>query len=104
MLKTQNVILSALVQFLSFPVWIGLDCWGLSKGRVQKKSREFSLPPRPPPRPPSKVGNLFMIFFQHPRVKFTLFNDTIHNIWNQGKRGTRYNIEYFPKNCWVFKS
>ena len=33
-----------------------------------------------------------MIFFQHPRVKFALFIDAIHDIWNQGKRGTRVLI------------
>ena len=33
-----------------------------------------------------------MIFFQHPRVKFALFIDAIHDIWNQGKRGTRVFI------------
>ena len=32
-----------------------------------------------------KVGNLFVIYFQHPRVKFTLFFGAIHDIWNQGK-------------------
>ncbi len=36
----------------------------LGKGlKIKKKSREFSLSLRPPRRPPSKVGNLFMIFF-----------------------------------------
>ena len=70
--------------------------WELfSKGGVQKKkkkSREFSLSPSPPPPPPSKVGNLIMIFFQHSRVKLGLFIDAIHDIWNQGKRGTRVFI------------
>ena len=50
-----------------------------------------------------KVGNLFMIFFQHTRVKFALFIDAIHDIWNWGKGYKGILIEYFPKNCWVFK-
>ena len=29
-----------------------------------------------------------MFFFQHPRVKFAMFSDTIHKIWDFGKRGT----------------
>ena len=62
----------------------------LGKGsKIKKnKSREFSLFPRPPPARGGKVGNLFMIFFQHPRVKFALFFDATHNIWNLRKRGT----------------
>ena len=35
-----------------------------------------------------KVGNLFMIFFQHLRVKFLLFFDAIQYIWDRGNRGT----------------
>ena len=66
----------------------------LGRGSNKKKKKVGNFPyPRAPPRPPpSKVGNLFMIFFQHPRVKFSLFIDAIHDIWNQGKRGTRVFI------------
>ena len=33
-----------------------------------------------------------MIFFQHPSVKFALFIGAFHDIWNEGKRGTRVFI------------
>ena len=59
-----------------------------------KKSREFSLTWRPPPRG-GKVGNLFMIFFRHPRVKFALFYVAICDNWGQENRGIkafRWNI------------
>ena len=35
------------------------------------------------------VGNLFRIFFQHPRVKFALFLDAICNNWAQEKGGNK---------------
>ena len=40
--------------------------------KKKKKSREFSLTPRPPPRG-GKVGNLFMIFYRYQTVNFVLF-------------------------------
>ena len=60
-----------------------------------KKSREFSLTRRPPPPRGGKVGNLFMIFFRHPRVKFALFYVAIRDNWGQENRGIkafRWNI------------
>ena len=36
-----------------------------------------------------KVGNLFMIFLQHPGVKLALFFDATRNNWAQEKGGTK---------------
>ena len=57
----------------------------LGKGSNKKKKVGNFPYLRDPPAPPSKVGNLFMIFFQHPRVKFALFIDVIYNIGTREK-------------------
>ena len=44
------------------------------------------------------VGNLFIIFFQNPRVKFALFFMCFATIWPKGLK-----TEYFSRNFWVFK-
>ena len=57
-----------------------------SKNKKKKKYGIFHTFFTPPPRQ-GKVWNLFMIFFQHARVKFALFFDMICYIWAQGKMG-----------------
>ena len=64
---------------------------------IIKKSREFSLSPRPPP-PPLESREFIYDFFQHPRFKFALVFDAIQDIWNQGKRGTRkFKLNIFQR-------
>ena len=89
---------SSSLELSDYFVPVGEKRKGLKK-KKKKKQGIFPISETPPARG-GKVGNLFMIFFQHPSVKFTSFLAQF-TTYGTGEKGVQWysNSIFF----WVFQ-